>query len=90
MCTKKVLYSVGMAEKKPLVVRKKGEKLSFKQVCYTTDCLLAYANRREIPMAEAINELKVKNAFPIIYKAARKSSPDAVRSVVAKIMNVEA
>lgn len=81
MCTKKFLYQSGGRSHVALRSKKAGDKLSFKQICYTTDCVLAYANAKKIPMAKAAEELKEINAFPKIYCAARKRVPLSAKEV---------
>ena len=74
MCTKKKLYQPGNKGRVTLRAKKTGDKLTFKQICYTTDCVLAYANDKDIPISKAA-ELADKGAFPKIYSAARKREP---------------
>lgn len=82
MCSKKILYQSGDKENVALNAKKVGDNLSFKQICYTTDCVLAYANKKEISMSKAADELKAKGAFPKIYRAARKRLLVPAKSVV--------
>ena len=72
MCTKKILYQPGNKGRVALRAKKTGDKLSFKQICYT---VLAYANAKDIPISKAAEELADKGAFPKIYRAARKREP---------------
>lgn len=75
MCTKKILYQPGNKGRVALRAKETGDKLSFKQICYTTDCVLAYANAKDISISKAAEELADKGAFPKIYRAARKREP---------------
>ena len=75
MCTKKVLYQPGNKGRVALRTKKTGDKLTFKQICYTTDCVLEYANAKDISISKAAEELADKGAFPKIYRAARKREP---------------
>lgn len=69
---KENFISAGHKGRVALRAKKTGDKLSFKQICYTTDCVLAYANAKDIPISKAAEELADKGAFPKIYRAARK------------------
>lgn len=82
MCTKKILYQAGNRTHTVLKNRCVGEKLNFKQICYTTDCVLAYANAKDVSLSEAAEELKNKGLFPVIYQAARKRQTLPVKQVV--------
>lgn len=75
MCTKKLLYQPGKKGRVSLRAKKSGDKLTFKQICYTTDCVLAYANATDISISKAAEELSDKGTFPKIYRAARKREP---------------
>lgn len=87
MCTKKLLYKSGNKSNVTLKVKGTGEKLSsFQQICYTTNCVLAYANNKEISLSEAADELKAKGAFPKIYKAARKRLPLPAKKTIEKFL----
>lgn len=86
MCDKKILYKASTHPLGKLIARGRGEKLNFKQICYTTDCLTDYANRREIPISNAVVELKNMGAFPTIYRAARKSVLEPSGKVVARLI----
>lgn len=86
MCDKKILFKPSTHPDVQLKARGRGEKLSFRQICYTTDCLVGYADRRAIPISNAVVELKDMGAFPHIYKAARKSVLEPVGKVVARLV----
>lgn len=86
MCDKKILYKASTHPLGKLTARGRGEKLNFKQICYTTDCLTDYANRREIPISNAVVELKNMGAFPTIYRAARKRVLEPSGKVVARLI----
>ena len=53
---------------------------------YATDCLTDYASRREIPISNAVVELKNMGAFPTIYRAARKSVLEPSGNVVSRLI----
>ena len=86
MCEKKILYQPSTQPLAKLTTRGRGEKLNFRQICYTTACVTDYANRREIPISSAIVELKNMGAFPRIYRAARKSILEPSWKVVAGLL----
>lgn len=86
MCDKKVLFQRSTHPYVQLKARGRGEKLSFNQICYTTDCLVGYADKRSIPISHAVHELKDMGAFPHIYKAARKSALEPVGKVVSRLV----
>lgn len=75
-CVQRKFYiSLAIRDELLLELKKTGDKLSFKQICYTTDCVLAYANAKDISISKAAEELADKGAFPKIYRAARKREP---------------
>ena len=86
MCDKKILYQPSTSPLGKLTVRGRGEKLNFRQICYATDCLTAYANYREIPISNAVVELRNIGALPSIYRAARKSVQEPSEKVVARLV----
>lgn len=86
MCEKKILYQPSAQPLVRLTARGRGEKLNFRQICYTTSCLTAYANYREIPISSAVAELKKKGALSGIYRAARKSVLEPSDKVAAKLI----
>jgi hypothetical protein len=86
MCDKKILYKASTHPLGKLTKRGRGEKLNFKQICYTTDCLTDYASRREIPISNAVVELKNMGAFPTIYRAARKRAIEPSQNVVSRLI----
>ena len=86
MCEKKILYQPSTQPLVRLTARGRGEKLNFRQICYTTACVTDYANRREIPISNAIVELKTMGAFPRIYRAARKTVLEPSWKVAAGLM----
>ena len=86
MCDKKILYKASTHPLGQLTTRGRGEKLNFKQICYATDCLTDYASRREIPISNAVVELKNMGAFPVIYRAARKSVLEPSQNVVSRLI----
>ena len=88
MCEKKILYQPSTYPLRKLTTRGRGEKLNFRQICYATDCLTAYANYREIPISSAIVELRDIGALPGIYRAARKSVLEPSEKVVTRLIGI--
>ena len=86
VCDKKICYQSSTRPIGKLTVRGRGEKLNFRQICYATDCLTAYANYREIPISNAVVELRNIGALPGIYRAARKSVQEPSEKVVARLV----
>ena len=86
MCEKKILYQPSTRPLGKLTMRRRGEKLNFRQICYATDCLTAYANYREMPISDAIVELSDTGALPEIYRAARKIVHEPHEKVVKRLI----
>lgn len=86
MCEKKILYQPSTRPLGKLTMRGRGEKLNFRQICYATDCLTAYANYREMPISDAIVELSNLGALPVIYRAARKIIHEPYEKVVERLV----
>ena len=86
MCGKKILYQPSTHPLEKLTMRGRGEKLNFRQICYATDCLTAYANYREMPISDAIIELRNIGALPVIYRAARKIVHEPYKKVVDRLV----
>lgn len=86
MCEKKILYQPSTRPLGKLTMRGRGEKLNFRQICYATDCLTAYANYREMPISDAIVELSDIGALPVIYRAARKIVLEPYEKVVERLL----
>ena len=86
MCTKKTIYEAGGKRQVILRARKRGEKLDFSQISYSTECVREIAARLEMPMAQAIDSIRAKNAFPIIYREARKTNRRPVKVVAQELI----
>lgn len=86
MCTKKTLYRPGTQRQVSLRTRERGGKLNFLQISYTTDCVREVANRLDMPMVQAIGELRAKKAFARIYREARKSERRPAAEVAAEVI----
>lgn len=63
MCNKKTLYMAGGATGVALKPRRKGEEMTMGQISFATECLRMLANRRDMPMAELVNEMSVRDLF---------------------------
>ena len=88
MCEKKILYQPSTHPLRKLTMRGRGEKLNFRQICYATECLTAYANNREIPISNALVELRERGALPGIYRAAIRRVPESSEKVVERLVGV--
>jgi hypothetical protein len=90
MCTNKVLYKAGdLSHVVRLEKRQRGGKLTFRQICLTTDYIRAYADKEKKSIADAVRDLKsVDGTFSYIYRAARKSSSVPHEEVVRNLQKI--
>lgn len=86
MCTKKTLYMAGDERNVSLRARKRGGKLNFAQISYTTDCIREVAERMDLPMVKVIDTLRKRDAFQVIYKEARKTVRRPIKLFVRELM----
>jgi len=73
MCSKEFLYSPSTTTQTLRIVKKpRGGSLTFQQICYVTECLLAYADSCGVTLADAAKYMTSKSgSFQYIYKKAR-------------------
>ena len=89
MCTKKILYSAGAAKHVQLTDRPKGGKLTFLQICYTTDCVRTFASQMNMPMVMAIDKLRnIKGALSLISRSAKQEPAMPVKDVIQQVLHM--